>query len=93
MRNMNNTDYNQLLEKYLAATIQKEASDLHLTAGYPPIIRVNGELWALPKEPYLTARDSQGLAFALMNAEQQNQFLEIKRLIFLVLIKIKSVFG
>ena len=79
---MSSTDYSQLLEKYLAATIQKEASDLHLAAGYPPIIRVNGELWAIPKEPCLTARDSQGLAFALMNADQQNQFLEDKEIDF-----------
>jgi len=79
---MSSTDYSQLLEKYLAVTIQKEASDLHLVAGYPPIVRVNGELWAIPKEPCLTARDSQGLAFALMNADQQNQFLENKEIDF-----------
>jgi twitching motility protein PilT len=75
-------DYSQLLEKFLAVTVQKEASDLHLAAGYPPIIRINGELWAIPKEGALTARDSQGLAFALMGVEQQNQFLKFKEIDF-----------
>jgi twitching motility protein PilT len=75
-------DYNQLLEKYLDVTVQKEASDLHISAGYPPIIRINGELWAIPKEPVLAPRDSQGLAFSLMTAEQQNQFLKFKEIDF-----------
>jgi twitching motility protein PilT len=75
-------DYPQLLEKYLEVTVQKEASDIHLAAGYPPIIRVNGELWAIPKEPVLSQRDSQGLAFALMTAEQQNHFLKFKEIDF-----------
>jgi twitching motility protein PilT len=33
-----------LLNELLQITIKKEASDLHLTVGVPPIIRVNGEL-------------------------------------------------
>ena len=79
---MNNPDYPQLLDKYLQVTIEKEASDLHLSAGYPPIVRINGELWAVPKESALAARDSQGLAFALMSAEQQAQFLKFKEIDF-----------
>jgi twitching motility protein PilT len=79
---MNNPDYSQLLDKYLEVTIQKEASDLHMAASYPPIVRINGELWAVPKEPALAARDSQGLAFALMTPEQQNQFLKFKEIDF-----------
>ncbi|MCU0653336.1 MAG: type IV pilus twitching motility protein PilT [Candidatus Pacebacteria bacterium] len=79
---MNTTDYSQLLEKYLDITIQKDASDLHMAAGYPPIVRINGELWAVPKEPSLSARDSQGLAFALMSVDQQNQFLKFKEIDF-----------
>lgn len=69
------------MEKYLDVTVQ-EASDIHLAAGYPPIIRVNGELWAIPKEPVLSQRDSQGLAFALMTVEQQNHFLKFKEIDF-----------
>ncbi|MFZ3073854.1 MAG: type IV pilus twitching motility protein PilT [Minisyncoccales bacterium] len=75
-------DYSQLLEKFLAVTVQKEASDLHMSSGYPPIIRINGELWAIPKEPNLSPRDSQGLAFAMMTPEQQNQFLKFKEIDF-----------
>ena len=33
-----------ILNELLQITIEKEASDLHLTVGVPPIIRVSGEL-------------------------------------------------
>ena len=85
-------DYSQLLEKYLEVTIQKQASDLHLLAGYPPIIRVNGELWAIPKEASLSGRDSQGLALALMNARQQDIFLKSKEIDFSYSFKNKERF-
>jgi twitching motility protein PilT len=39
-----------LLKDLLEITIKKEASDLHLTVGIPPVIRVNGELEVLGKE-------------------------------------------
>lgn len=71
-----------MLAKYLGVTVEKNASDLHIAAGYPPIIRINGELWAIPKEPPLSARDSQGLAFALMTDEHQAQFLKFKEIDF-----------
>ncbi len=71
-----------MLAKYLGVTVEKNASDLHIAAGYPPIIRINGELWAIPKEPPLSARDSQGLAFALMTDEHKAQFLKFKEIDF-----------
>src|SRR5206468_2542241 len=39
-----------LLEK----VVDEDASDLHLTAGLPPTLRVHGELRALPGSPPLT---------------------------------------
>ena len=53
-----------------------------MVAGYPPIVRINGDLWVIPKEPNLSARDNQGLAFALMTADQQNHFLKFKEIDF-----------
>lgn len=85
-------DYSQTLQKYLEITVEKNASDLHLSAGYPPIIRVNGELWAIPNEPALTAQDSQGIVFALMTPEQQNQFLKFKEIDFSYAFKEKERF-
>jgi twitching motility protein PilT len=38
---------------WLATAIDREASDLHLTAGYPPTLRLHGDLWEL-SEPALS---------------------------------------
>jgi len=42
-----NSDSVTRLEKLLAEMVQREASDLHLVAGYPPTLRVHGELQAV----------------------------------------------
>ncbi|MFC0905691.1 type IV pilus twitching motility protein PilT [Clostridium sp. MT-14] len=39
-----------VLKELLKQTIEKNASDLHLTVGAPPVVRVNGELKKLGKE-------------------------------------------
>jgi twitching motility protein PilT len=41
------------LRLWLSQAIDREASDLHLTAGYPATLRLHGELWELP-EPALS---------------------------------------
>ena len=42
------------LNHWLSQTLVLEASDLHLSAGLPPMVRVHGELQTLPS-PALTA--------------------------------------
>jgi twitching motility protein PilT len=74
--------YQQLLKKYLETTVKKEASDLHICVGYPPMIRVNDALYPVPGEPKLMPRDSQGLCLALMTQEQQEKFLREKEIDF-----------
>lgn len=75
-------NYQQLLAKYLGITVKKSASDLHISVGYPPIVRLNDSLWAIPDEPKLSPRDAQGLAFALMTVDQQEDFLNNKEIDF-----------
>ncbi|MDD2773031.1 MAG: type IV pilus twitching motility protein PilT [Elusimicrobiales bacterium] len=52
---------------------EKGASDLHLTAGAPPILRLNGELVPAPFEK-LTGEAAQGLVFSLMSDAQRQRF-------------------
>ncbi len=69
------------LKQLLEITIEKEASDLHLTAGYPPTLRISGSLYPL-KYHLLSPEDSKNLAFCLMNEEQRKRFLEEKEIDF-----------
>ncbi len=59
-------DIDELL-KYAA---KYGASDLHITAGNPPIIRVNGRLKKIPG-PALTQEEVRTLIFSILNEEQR----------------------
>jgi len=49
------------------------ASDLHLAAGRPPIVRIDGELRALSDQP-LTDADVRMLLYSIMNGRQRSQY-------------------
>ena len=61
-------DINDLLIEVL----EREASDLHLTAGVPPMVRVNGDLYALDY-PRLMPKDTQQLIYSILTQEQREQ--------------------
>lgn len=52
----------ELLDAMLASVDAMGGSDLHLKAGSPPRVRVNGNLWALPGYRVLTAADTDAIA-------------------------------
>ena len=70
------------LKEFLEITIKEQASDLHLSVGHQPVLRVAGVLVPLLKEPVLTSVDMQELTKALMNAEQYQNFLGEKEIDF-----------
>lgn len=71
-------EYSTYLKKLLDATIAQEASDLDISVGHAPNIRITGQLVPLGKEKILTAKDTEGIAFAIMSEEQKKKFLEKK---------------
>jgi twitching motility protein PilT len=56
------------LRKWLSRAVKLEASDLHLIVGYPPVLRVHGDLTELP-EPPLTPDEAAPLLGALCPPE------------------------
>jgi len=57
----------------LSRAKEYNASDLHLAAGRPPIIRIDGELRALTDRP-LTDADVRMLLYSIMNGRQRSQY-------------------
>jgi twitching motility protein PilT len=53
--------------------VENGASDLHLTAGTPPGIRVNGDIVRV-KCPSLTPADTKRLVYTLLTEDQRNEF-------------------
>lgn len=79
---LNYYNYSVQLQKLLEITIKEQASDLHLTAGYYPTLRINDKLVPLIKERKLSPEDSRELIFRLMTEEQRQRFLKEKEIDF-----------
>jgi twitching motility protein PilT len=69
------------IKTYLEAAVKNNASDLHISVGHPPILRVSRELIELEGEP-ITPQLSQELAHSLMSDEQKESFLKEKDIDF-----------
>src|SRR5215210_5777989 len=66
------------IDDLLALMVERNASDLHLTAGSPPVIRIHGNLERLADFDKLTPDDTRQLVYRILSTEQQKQ-LETKR--------------
>ncbi len=60
----------------LKIAVERKASDLHLKVGSHPVIRVDGDLIALPELKRLMQEDTIAMAFSIMNARQKQRFKE-----------------
>lgn len=72
----------QYLEELLQLTAQQGATDLHISPGHYPTIRVDGRLVLLTNYSVLDTETAQGLVFTLLGEEKKNRFLSEKELDF-----------
>merc|ERR1712000_163018 len=68
---------------FLRLMVEKGASDLFITAGVPPSMKVNGKIMPLTKGP-LGAEQTRDVVLGLMNSKQQDEFEEKKELNFAI---------
>jgi twitching motility protein PilT len=66
------------IDELLAGMPGWDASDLHMTAGAPPAVRVRGEIHLVEDLDPLTSEDTQQLLYRILSTEQQKR-LEIDR--------------
>jgi twitching motility protein PilT len=71
-------DVIQSIDELLLVMVEREASDLHLAAGSPPVIRVNGRLHRLPDREKLLPDVTRDLIYRILSTEQQ-KVLETRR--------------
>jgi twitching motility protein PilT len=67
------------LRELLEEMTRKKASDLHLTAGVPPQLRVDGSVIATA-HPVLLPEDTARLAYSILTEEQKKRFESSKEL-------------
>jgi twitching motility protein PilT len=66
------------IDELLERMVEANASDLHVTTGTPPAIRVRGEVERLEGFDSLTGEETQQLLYRILSSEQQKHF-EINR--------------
>tara|TARA_B100001971_G_scaffold73246_3_gene67606 strand:- start:1534 stop:2604 length:1071 start_codon:yes stop_codon:yes gene_type:complete len=79
---MSENNYKKQLDEMIDIVVKESASDLHLSSGNNPTIRVNGALIPLLKRPKLTKEDTLGFITELLTPEQMESFLKNKEMDF-----------
>jgi twitching motility protein PilT len=70
------------LQEMLRLMINQGGSDLHITTGSPPRIRVNGELMPMDDIPMLTSVETRQMCYTVLTDAQKHKFEETNELDF-----------
>ncbi len=64
------------IEELLKAAVSMEASDLHITAGSPPVFRIHGKLVPMKDVPPLSPSDTKRLCYSVLTDAQRHRLEE-----------------
>jgi twitching motility protein PilT len=70
------------MSKLLEKVVQENASDLHLSEGRPPTLRVDGQLKSLDGDRVLNPEKTKMLIFSLLSPEDEKRFEKEKAIDF-----------
>lgn len=70
------------IKELLELTIKNRASDLHLLAGVPPTLRINGELAPIANAAPLTAEAVKEMILSLLSEKDKEAFFQQKEIDF-----------
>src|SRR6476619_1503355 len=73
-----NFDFSEVLRRMVEA----RASDVHLTAGFPPAIRDKGKITPMDGFPVLGTQDTREVVYSILNDDQRKRFETQKQLDF-----------
>lgn len=79
---MSNTQYKQVLNELVDAVIKQAGSDLHLSEGRHPTIRINGDLVPMLQKEMLTKEDTDGILSSLVDDAKLDLFKKRQELDF-----------
>jgi len=75
-------DYQNKLAELMILAAQQGASDLHLSVGKHPTVRIDGNLVPVSNEPILTPEMTAGLIGSLLTTDQQEKLITEKEIDF-----------
>lgn len=62
-----------LMDELLELAIAEKSSDLHISVGHPPVLRIDGNMVPLLKKKVLDAEAAEGLLYSVMTDEQKTR--------------------
>lgn len=62
------------IQQLLELTVQRNASDLHLSVGFPPTLRIHGELIPVPGESVSSQEQIESMIAPLLSEVQRNTY-------------------
>jgi twitching motility protein PilT len=71
-------DYKQEIQNLIQTVVAEGASDLHISEGRYPTLRVSGDLIPLVKKAVLSGADCEGLTSALLTEDQRKRLMANK---------------
>jgi twitching motility protein PilU len=71
------------IEKLLSLMVEKGASDLFITAGVPPSVKINGKVMPVTNTP-LSPEKTRETVLGVMNETQRREFVQSKELNFAI---------
>jgi twitching motility protein PilT len=69
-------DFSEVLTRMVA----ERASDVHLTSGFPPAIRVRGRITPMEDYPRLSPQQTREVVYSILNDDQRKRFENHKQL-------------
>jgi len=75
-------DYKTIFTTLIDTVIKQRGSDLHLSEGRHPTVRVDGELIPLLNQEVLTSKDTEGLLLQMITPDSEIKFKEEQELDF-----------
>ncbi len=76
------TTYKKTFEDLIETLIREDGSDLHISGGRIPSVRVNGELISLLNHPALTKEEVYGIFETILSPEQFKRYQETQEVDF-----------
>ncbi len=70
------------IRELLDLVVKNDASDLHLTTGVPPTLRIDGRLMPIEGKSALSSEQVQNLVFSFMTQDQRERLIQKKELDF-----------
>ncbi len=68
------------IKELLKIAVNKKASDLHLTVGLPPVIRIDGKLTFLKDLTVLSSKALEQMIYLILNDRQKGEFMATREL-------------